>query len=166
MDNHARDKHARVHSLHRSNGGVPKLGVSEAAVTRNGMSGDKQRQRRFHGGPERALCLYAIERIAALQAEGHPIAPGTAGENITFAGLDWNLVVPGVRLAIGDEAEIEIASFTTPCKTIRESFAEHDFTRISEKLNPGWSRVYARVLSEGTIRVGDAVTLHSSGVTA
>ncbi len=158
--------HARVHSLHRSNGGVPKLDVAEGAVTRAGMAGDRQRQTRFHGGPERALCLYAIERIEALRVEGHPISPGTAGENITVAGLEWSLVVPGRRLTIGDAVEIEIASFTAPCKTIRESFTDQYFPRIAQHLHPGWSRVYARVLTEGTIRVGDAVMLNSSGITA
>ena len=38
----------------------------------------------FHGGPERALCLFSLERILELQAEGHPIFPGAAGENITI----------------------------------------------------------------------------------
>jgi MOSC domain-containing protein YiiM len=37
------------------------------------------------------------------------------------------------------------------------SFIEGRFVRIAEKLHPGWSRVYARVLSEGQIRSGDPV---------
>lgn len=31
--------------------------------------------------------------------------------------------------------------------------------RISQKKHPGWSRVYARVLQVGTIKIGDSVTL-------
>jgi MOSC domain-containing protein YiiM len=54
---------------------------------------------------------------------------------------------------------LEVVSFTTPCKTIRESFIHEQFVRISQKLHPGWSRVYTRVLSEGEIRSGDTVEL-------
>ena len=83
-------------------GGVPKFAVPNAEITTEGVVGDKQRDRRFHGGPERAVCLYSLEVIQSLQAEGHPIAPGTTGENLTISGLDWNFVVPGVRLQIGE----------------------------------------------------------------
>jgi MOSC domain-containing protein YiiM len=89
--------------------------------------------------------------------EGHPIDVGTAGENVTVEGIDWDVVVPGARIRLGEQVLLEVASFTSPCKTIRESFIDGRFARISEKLHPGWSRVYARVLSEGEIRRGDAV---------
>ncbi|MDP9204417.1 MAG: MOSC domain-containing protein [Gemmatimonadota bacterium] len=105
----------------------------------------------------RAVCVYSIERIRGLQAEGHPIDIGTAGENVTVEGLDWNLVVPGARLRLGNEVLLEVASFTNPCKTIRESFTDGRFVRIAQKFHPGWSRVYARVLCEGGIRFGDPV---------
>jgi MOSC domain-containing protein YiiM len=101
--------------------------------------------------------VYSLERIRALQAEGHPIDVGTAGENVTVEGIDWDLVVPGVRLRLGQAVVLEVASFTSPCKTIRESFVGGRFVRISHKLHPGWSRVYARVLSEGEIQTGDPV---------
>lgn len=35
--------------------------------------------------------------------------------------------------------------------------------RVAEKVNPGWSRVYARVLREGVIHVGDAARMLSEG---
>lgn len=143
-------------SLNRSKGGVPKLPVEEAWAGTEGLEGDRQRNRIFHGGPQRALCLYSAERIAALRAEGHPIAPGTTGENVTVSGLAWEKVAPGTRLRVGG-ALIEVTSFTTPCKNIAGSFREGEFKRISQKLHPGWSRVYARVVEEGLLRVGDPV---------
>ena len=103
--------------------------------------------------------MYALERIRALQSEGHPIDVGTVGENVTVEGIDWGLVAPGARLRLGDEVVLEVTSFTSPCKTIRDSFIDGKFVRISQKLHPGWSRVYTRVLSEGEIRFGDAVEL-------
>jgi MOSC domain-containing protein YiiM len=149
-------------SINLSNGGVPKKSVSDAQVSAWSIEGDAQRDRRFHGGPERAVCLYSLERIQALRAEGHPIDVGTAGENVTISGVDWNLVVPGAKVRLGGEVLLEIASFTKPCKTIRASFLEGHFVRISEKLHPGWSRVYARVLAEGRIRAGDRVEVIST----
>jgi MOSC domain-containing protein YiiM len=147
-----------VVQLSRSRGGVPKLAIDEAVVTRNGLDGDKQRDRRFHGGPNRALCLYSDDLIERLALEGHPIARGSAGENVTIRGLDWRAVCPGARLSIG-AIEVEVTGYAAPCKTIRRSFLGEDFTRISQKLHRGWSRVYCRILREGAVRVNDAVVL-------
>jgi MOSC domain-containing protein YiiM len=147
----------RIFQLNLSGGGVPKLAVREAVLTPEGLEGDRQRNRRLHGGPERALCLYALEHVLALQAEGHPVFPGSVGENLTLAGLDWARLAPGARLALGDEALVEITSYTKPCKIIAASFLGNDFKRISQTLHPGHSRLYARVLRTGRLRVGDLV---------
>ena len=126
-----------VHQLSVSSGGVPKLPVADARVHRGGMAGDAQADRRHHGGPERALCLFSLERIEEFRAEGHPIAPGSTGENVTIAGLDWSRVVPGARLRLGDEVLVEISSYTTPCRTNAQWFAGGDFNRMNHQLHPG-----------------------------
>jgi MOSC domain-containing protein YiiM len=153
------DKHriGTLVSINVSSGGVPKRRIADAKVSRLGLLNDAQNDKKGHSGPERAVCVYSLERIHSLQAEGHPIDVGTVGENVTVEGIDWDLVVPGARIRLGDEVLLEVASFTTPCKTIEASFIDGRFVRISQKLNPGWSRVYTRVLSEGEIRFGDAV---------
>lgn len=156
-------REGKVVGLQRSAGGVPKLPVDEALVIRTGMEGDGQRNRRFHGGPMRALCLYSQERLDVLAAEGHPITRGSTGENVTIAGLIWSEVVPGVRLQLG-EVEVEVTSFTAPCRNIAHAFIGGEFTRIGQKVNPGWSRVYAKILREGRIGIGDPVVL--TGVAA
>ena len=149
----------RIFQLNVSAGGVPKLAVREGTVNELGMVGDVQRVPVIHGGPERALCLFSLERILELQAEGHPIFPGAVGENVTISGVDWRRVVPGVQLSLGDEVLLEITSYTTPCNTIPAYFADGHFQRISQKVHPGWSRVYARVLREGKLKVGQPVKL-------
>jgi MOSC domain-containing protein YiiM len=146
-----------IFQINASDGGVPKMARPRAEATRLALSGDRQRDRRFHGGPERALCLYSLELILALQAEGHPIYPGSIGENLTLAGTDWEKVVPGARLVLGPDVLVEITGFTTPCKNISASFSNEDFSRVSQKLHPGWSRVYARVLQPGVLCIGDRV---------
>jgi MOSC domain-containing protein YiiM len=146
----------RVESINTSRGGVPKSSAFEAHVTENGIDGDRQRDLRFHGGADRAVVLYSLEVIQALQREGHPIAVGSTGENITLSGIDWTGVVPGVEMQIG-EVRLLITKFASPCENIGPSFMDDDFTRISQKRHAGWSRVCARVLAGGTVRMGDPV---------
>lgn len=147
-----------VTGLQRSAGGVPKLSVDRAVVRGGGMEGDRQANRRFHGGPNRALCLYAQERLDALRAEGHAVGRGTLGENVTIAGLPWEQVRPGVRLRLG-EVEVEVTGFAAPCGKIAFGFVDGSSARVGERVNPGWSRVYVRILVEGEIAVGDPVVL-------
>ena len=146
-------------SINISGGGVPKRRVTGAKVSRLGLVGDDQDDKVHHGGPERAVCLYALERLRSLQDEGHPIQPGSVGENLTVEGIHWESVMPGVRIRVGESVVLEVTSFTTPCKTIRRAFLDGRFVRISQKLHPGWSRVYARVIAEGDVNLGDRVDL-------
>jgi MOSC domain-containing protein YiiM len=146
----------RLHAIHTSPGGVPKKPREACAVGFGGLEGDWQADREHHGGPDRAVSLYALEAIEKLRAEGHPIYPGSTGENLTVSGLQWDALRPGDRLVVG-AAELQITSYVVPCKTIQDSFMGERFVRISQKVHPGWSRLYARVLKEGTVRVGDAV---------
>jgi MOSC domain-containing protein YiiM len=147
----------RVHQISVSNGGVPKLAVPEAMITRLGVEGDRQRNPDIHGGPARAVCLFSLEVIKALQAEGHSIAPGSTGENLTLAGIDWFSMKPGDRIRVGS-VQLEFVSYTAPCVHNGRWFLNENFSRISQKKRPGWSRLYARVLTEGIIRTGDPVT--------
>ncbi|MCB9422125.1 MAG: MOSC domain-containing protein [Ardenticatenaceae bacterium] len=151
---------ARIFQINASDGGVPKRPLRQAEINELGLTVDKQIHTKVHGGPERAVCLYSLERILALQAEGHPIYPGSVGENITISGLDWDAVVPGARLRLGDVL-IEITSFASPCDLIEESFADRDSQRISHKKYPGWARAYSRVQQPGIVKIGDEVTLES-----
>ena len=147
-----------VEAIHISDGGVPKLPVVRALVTVGGVAGDRQRDLRHHGGPARAVCLYAVELIEALQREGHRMALGCAGENLTLRGIPWHTMVPGARLRAGT-VEAEITDYTSPCANLIPYFVDGDFSRISQKLHPGWSRVYARVTREGEVAVGDVVVV-------
>ena len=142
-----------------SPGGVPKRPVEQAEVTSAGLAGDAQRDREHHGGPDRALCLFSMELIRSLQAEGHPIQPGHIGENLTVEGLDWVTVTPGARLLLGADVLVEVTRYTSPCLNIRASFTGGDYARVSQKRHPGASRVYVRVLRTGPIRRGDPVRL-------
>jgi MOSC domain-containing protein YiiM len=146
----------RVASINMSRGGVPKASVAEALVTEAGLRGDLQRDLRYHGGPDRAVVLFSSEIIEALRREGHPIDAGTIGENLTLSDLDWTALGPGMEMRIGP-VRLHLTKYASPCEIIRHSFAAGEFMRVSQKRHPGWSRLCARVLSGGTVRVGDAV---------
>jgi MOSC domain-containing protein YiiM len=154
----------RVVGLQRSPGGVPKLPVGAVNVGASGMEGDRQRKPLIHGGPKRALCLYSQERIDALAVEGHRIIAGAVGENVTISGIPWERVTPGTRLVLGD-VEVEVTSYTAPCRTIAGVFSDGQFKRIGQRRHPGWSRVYVRIVRAGRITVGDRVVLMNAADT-
>lgn len=145
-----------LHSINVSNGGVPKRPRPSCFVGVNGLEGDRQRDLRYHGGPQRAVCLYSLDLIEALRAEGHSITPGSIGENLTIAGLDWAQMKPGARVEVGP-VMLELTDYAAPCNNIAGSFQRRQYVRVSQKVNAGWSRLYARVITEGTLRVGDAL---------
>jgi len=143
-------------SINVSKGGVPKRPLKSCLISEKGLAGDRQRDLEYHGGPLRAVSLYSQDLIDALRAEGHPVGPGTLGENLTVGGISWAEMVPGATFAVG-EVRIELTDYAAPCNNIAASFRDRRTGRVSQKAHPGWSRLYARVLKEGTVRVGDPV---------
>ena len=146
-----------IYQINISKGGVPKRPVKSAYISKNGLVGDKQKNKIYHGGPERAVCLFSMDVIEKLQKEGHSIFPGSTGENLTIRHHDYFLFQEGTTLQIGDDVLIEIVTYTPPCETIRASFLKGDFSVISQELNPGNSRLYAKVLQAGWVTKGDLI---------
>ena len=146
----------RLESINTSRGGVPKTSVFEALIGEQGLSGDRQCDLRHHGGPARAVLIFSLELIHALQEEGHPIAAGTIGENLTVSGLDWREVVPGADVLVGP-VHLRLTDYAAPCSKIRGSFLSGSFTRVDQRDHPGWSRLCAQVLEGGIVRPGDTV---------
>ncbi len=149
----------QIVGLHSSKGGVPKQPIQRARVGIRGLEGDVQRSRQHHGRPWQALCLWADETIINLQAEGHPIARGSAGENLTIFGIDWTQATCGSLLICGDLVA-ELTLFTLPCSKNAKWFLDGDFNRMHHGAEPGVSRMYASVLVPGVVSVGDFVTVH------
>lgn len=146
-----------VDGLFRGDGGTPKHPVSEVEVGWGGVLGDRQADRANHGRPWQALCLWSTEVIGAFAADGHPLAPGFAGENITLGGLDWARVVPGVRLRVGGVLA-EVSAFAVPCKKNAAWFTDGRFDAMHHRHGPV-SRVYATVLEPGRVALGDPAVL-------
>jgi len=147
----------RVLQVNISPGGVPKLPVERAWVGRLGLDGDAHHHATVHGGPHRAVALLAIEAIERVQADGHPIEPGSVGENLTTSGIELARLAVGTRLAIGDDLVLELSAPANPCDVIKGSFRQGKSGRISILTHPDDSRMYARVLADGEVRAGDPI---------
>ncbi|HEY8922271.1 MAG TPA: MOSC domain-containing protein [Candidatus Limnocylindria bacterium] len=150
----------RVVSVNVNQGGVPKLPVDEQWVGAMGLADDRHIEPEpSHGGVDQAVCLYSMEAIQRLVAEGHNAFPGAFGENLTLEGIEMESLAGGDRLVIGEGGlEIEMTWNAAPCTKQAQWFSDGRFARISHKTHPNEARWYARVVSEGPVRPGDAVS--------
>ena len=148
-----------------SKGGIPKIAIPSAELTRIGLAGDAWRYP-FHGGPRQAMLLITVEGIEELVAQGFPLFRGALGENLTTRGLDRRQLRLGQRLRVG-EAEIELTQMRTPCATLNVygtgiQAAMYDArVQAGDSGSPRWglSGFYASVVRPGAIRGGDTITL-------
>ena len=156
---------ARIVQLNVSPGGVPKLPVAGASVGLLGLDGDGHHFP-SHGGRNRAVVLFGLEQIEQLRADGHPIAPGAIGENVTTAGLDYRKLRVGDRLRLGANVVLRLTGHADPCSKIAGAFADGDVTRVLEAKHRGMSRVTACVLTTGDVAPGHPIEVlprHSGG---
>jgi hypothetical protein len=78
-------KQAMLKQISRSNGGLPKHAISQPVMMdATGVEGDRHRDLRYHGGPNKAVLMIAAELIDSLAARGFPIYYGALGENRRF----------------------------------------------------------------------------------
>lgn len=146
-----KDEKGKLVQVSISAGGMPKLAVGGGArVTRDGVEGDWQTNRKYHGGPDRAICLFSVELYRELAAEGVELRPGSVGENFTTEGIDFRAIGPGSVLRVG-EVLIEVTKVRVPCRNLNQ-WDERLMEMI--KGRSGWM---AKVVEEGTVRAGDGV---------
>lgn len=138
-----------------------KQAVQAARVTALGLDGDEQADRRYHGGPDQALCAYGWEHYADWQARlAVRLAAGAFSENLTLAGMDEAAVCLGDRYRVeGTEVVVQVTSPRQPCERLAAKLGQPDIVGII-KANSR-SGCYLRVAGEGELRVGQVLTLCS-----
>jgi MOSC domain-containing protein YiiM len=152
----------RVESLQASGGGVPKASIPIAEIGPSGVVGDVQGNRKNHGRPWQAICMYSSDLLGELRSEGHPITAGGTGENLTMSGIDWSRMRGGLTVTIAGasgEVVLRTSGPAAPCHKIGDCFSERHWNRIDHVERPGWARWYASVLAGGTIAPGASVTI-------
>ena len=137
--------------LNVSGGGMPKRPVLFARVTAAGVDGDRQRNRKYHGGPDRAVCLFSEELYDELRDAGVDMPAGSVGENLTIRGLDLRKLAKGDRLRVGAECVIELTDVRVPCRQLQ--MWDPDLPELIVGRS-GW---VAKVVREGEVRAGDVI---------
>lgn len=66
----------------------------------------------------RQVHLIHSELFARVAARGHVVEPGALGENVTTAGIDLLGLSRGTRLALGEDAVVEVTGLRNPCTQI------------------------------------------------
>ncbi|MBY4675703.1 MOSC domain-containing protein [Marinobacterium arenosum] len=129
-------------------------------ITVEGLTGDEQADRRFHGGPDKALHQYAQPDYRKLAAAFPQLAsqlqPGSLGENLSCAELDGDNVCIGDIFQLGS-ARIQLSEPRRPCWKINHKFDCAELAgHIEAQGLTGW---YYRVLEPGCAQAGDNLKL-------
>jgi MOSC domain-containing protein YiiM len=141
--------------LNVSPGGMPKLPIPSALVTKTGVAGDRQRNLKYHGGPDRAVCLFSTELYDWLRDDEQIDLPwGSIGENFTTRGIDLRQLNRGDRLRVGNAGcIIELTKVREPCRNLNRWDP-----RLLELIE-GRSGWVAKVISEGAVAPGDEIEI-------
>jgi MOSC domain-containing protein YiiM len=127
-------------------------------VGRTNVEGDGQANRRVHGGPDKAVLAYPAQHYAAWRQElDLPDLPyGAFAENFTLADLDEQGVCIGDSYAVGT-VRVQVSQPRQPCDNIAHRWRIESLTKQVEVTGrTGW---YLRVLEEGIVEAGQAITL-------
>lgn len=137
---------------------IAKEPVSERiALVGENLVGDYQANRKYHGGPDKAVCAYSAEHFPAWAADlGRELPFGAFGENITVDGLTEDKVCIGDIFAIGT-ALVQVSQPRQPCANISKRWTEPSLPRRMEET--GRTGFYLRIVREGEIGPGDAIIL-------
>ena len=139
---------AAVESIHVAEASrLPMRAVDRvSAEADRGLVGD-----RYHGAMFRQVTVQATGELAAAARDAQiNIDPGRTRRNITISAAAVPRAV-GHRWRIG-AVELEVARDAAPCRLMEETFGEGARTSLR-----GRAGVACRVLTSGTIRVGNAV---------
>ena len=131
-----------------------------AKVTKFGLRGDVQADRKDHGGTTKALYAYAQDDADFWAAElGRELPAGWFGENLRIEGLDLNNARIGEQWAIGSNVVVEVTGPRTPCQTFARWVGGDDergwVKRFSNARRLG---AYLSVIHTGSISAGDELT--------
>jgi len=128
------------------------------AVQLLNLNGDRQADLSVHGGPDKAIYAYPAEHYSFWRGlyPDHDLSWAAFGENLTTEGLMENEVRIGDRFRVGT-AELMAVQPRFPCFKLGIRFGDqHVVRQFRESDRTG---IYFRVMREGEVGAGDAITL-------
>ena len=131
--------------------------IGPVMVESENITGDRQANRKYHGGPEKAVCGYSAEHYPFWQTEfGLEMPFGAFGENITVSHLTDDVLCLGDVLSVGD-VRLQVSQPRMPCANVAKRWNQQ---RLPERMMAtGFTGFYCRVLQTGTIEAGAAITV-------
>jgi MOSC domain-containing protein YiiM len=135
------------------------LNKDSYALDKNGFKDDTQSAVESHGGVDKAVCVYSLERYKYLEEKYNIELPNCAfGENFSIVGADDGDVCLGDKLTCG-EVIFEVSQPRQPCWKISSIIGIKKLTAmIVKEYKTGF---YLRVLQSGTIKPTDKMELLS-----
>jgi MOSC domain-containing protein YiiM len=136
---------------------VVKHPLAGAGVIRtDGLVGDEQADRKNHGGPGKALLVYACEHYAEPSSPAFGLPVGSLGENISTRGLVEADVRIGDVFSLG-ETVLQVSQPRRPCFKMA---ARHSHRLLPVQMqDAGHTGYYLRVLAPGQVVAGQHLTL-------
>lgn len=122
------------------------------------LTGDGQADLHHHGGPHKAVCVYAAEHYPFWQRvlQRTDFGAGAFGENFTIAGATEADVCIGDTYRIGS-AVMQVSQPRQPCWKLARRWGIKDLAaQVQQTGYTGW---YLRVLAEGLVAAGMTATL-------
>lgn len=120
------------------------------------LAGDGQADLRHHGGPDKAVCVFSALRYPYWRERlGRELPYGSFGENFTVSALDEEDVCIGDVFEIG-EALVQVSQPRSPCWKLARRWHEKYLALWVQQT--GFSGWYMRVLREGNVAAGQALT--------
>ncbi len=120
-----------------------------------GLEGDQQADTKNHGGPDRAVCVYADERYAYWQERlGRALPTPAFGENARVAGRLEEDVVLGEVWQVGG-VRLQVTEPRVPCWIPAAHNGEQRLTAWMSQT--GYTGYLMRVLATGMLEPGSAI---------
>ncbi len=125
-----------------------------------GLEGDGQADVEHHGGPDKAVCVYAVEHLPYWRGRLDPeLEPGAFGENFSTEGLLEAKVRIGDVFRVGT-AVAQVSQPRIPCFKLAARHGEGELALWVKET--GLTGFYLRCLQPGEVRAGDKISLVGS----
>lgn len=137
--------------------GIGKVKVDKAVLTKESFNGDSVANEKFHGGPDRAVCVYPFEHYDYWEklfkkSIQHP----AFGENISVKGMMEKDVYIGDIFQAGNVI-MQVTQGRVPCSTLSK-FNDADELLI-KTFETGYTGYFLKVLEEGTVYADEPMVL-------